>query len=149
MIEARRQWFRVLRCTLVVGSVLLSTSCNSKVERPELFPVQGQLFLEKRPAHKASLFFHPVGESGPATPRPHATVDESGNFEVGTYQANDGAPPGRYKVTVIWRNPPKAGDEDGETLIPLRYMDPAKSGLPMVEIQARPNTLPPIRLTKN
>jgi hypothetical protein len=130
------------------GSSLLSMSCNSKGDHPELFPVQGQLFLEQKPAYKAVVWFHPLGESGPAVACPHACVKEDGSFEVGTYKDNDGAPAGRYRLTVIWRVPPKSGDEDGANLIPVRYMDPEKAGLPVVSVPPGPTVLPPIHLTK-
>jgi hypothetical protein len=85
----------------------------------------------------------------PGTPRPRAIVDQEGSFEVGTYKLKDGAPPGKYRIAIYWRSPSKAGDEDGESLIPPRYMDPAVSGLGEVLVQQDPITLPPFHLTAN
>jgi hypothetical protein len=148
MNEPRRRRLGAVQGALLLAGVLLSMSCSSKDQRPELFPVQGQLFLERKPAHNAIVWFHPAIASGKGCPRPHATVKEDGSFEVGTLKSNDGAPAGRYKLTVIWRAPAKSGDEDGASLIPLRYMEPEKSGLPVVEVAAGPTTLPPINLSK-
>jgi hypothetical protein len=114
-------------------SVFLSMASCNKDNRPQLVRVQGQVFLEERPAHRAVVWFHPV-------------VDQQGSFTMGTYQSDDGAPAGRYRVTVYWRTLAKSGDEAGESLIPYRYMDPAQSGLPEVEIDQDPITLPAFRL---
>jgi len=148
MNRNRPQWCRPVGLTLAFATIVLSISC-SRSNHPELFPVEGQLFLERKPAYKAVIWFCPIGESARASSRPHAVVGDDGNFEVGTYKTGDGAPAGRYKLFVIWRVPPKSGDEDGPSLIPFRYMDPEKSGLPIIEVSAGPTVIPPIRLLKN
>ena len=51
-------------------------------------------------------------------------------------------------MTVIWTAPGKFGsDDDGKSLLPARYSDPQRSGLPVVEIKEGPNELPPFQLT--
>jgi hypothetical protein len=130
---------------LGIGVILSLASC-SKDNRPPLVPVQGQVFLEDRPAHKAVVWFHPVEQVELGCPHPRGVVDQQGEFVVGTYKIGDGAPAGRYRISVYWRTPAKSGDEAGETLIPYRYMDPAQSGLPEVEVDQDPIILPAFRL---
>ena len=81
--------------------------------------------------------------------RPHGTVDEDGNFDISTYKPRDGAPAGRYRVAIFWRSPTTSGDEDGESLIPEYFMDPATSSLPIVDVEQDAVILPPFHLTKN
>jgi hypothetical protein len=137
---------RCLGVLLAIGIVVGLPSCN-KDNRPPLVQVQGQVFLENVPAHKAIVWFHPVEPVDPGAPRPHGVVDKQGDFVVGTYKSDDGAPAGKYRVAVYWRRPGRSGDEEGESLIPYRYMDPAQSGLPEVEVAQDPVTLPAFRLT--
>jgi len=145
---AARKKKRIRNHTWVLGlcPMLLIVSCG-KSNHPPTFPVEGQVFVERRPAYKAIVWFHSVEPVEPGSPRPHAVVDKDGSFAMGTYAANDGVPAGKYRVAVYWRVPPKSGDEDGESLIPSHYMDPAKSGLPEVEVADEAVTLPPFRLT--
>jgi hypothetical protein len=111
--------------------------------------VQGQVFLEKKPAHGAVVWFHPVGTAAPGTRRPFGVVDQDGSFVMGTHKSKEGVPAGKYRVAIFWRTPVKSGDEAGESLIPYRYMDPAQAGLPEVEVQEDPLELSPFHLTRN
>jgi hypothetical protein len=130
---------------LAFGLFMSLASC-SKDNRPPLVRVQGQVFLEERPAHQAVVWFHPVEPDEPGSPHPRGVVDQHGSFVMGTYKTGDGAPAGRYRVTVCWRTVAKSGDEAGDSFIPYRYMDPAQSGLPEVEVDQDPITLPAYRL---
>jgi hypothetical protein len=138
---ARRCW----RLWVAFGLLSGLPSC-SKDNRPPLVHVEGQVFLESIPAYKAIVWFHSVDWVDPGEPRPHGVVDKQGNFVVGTYKSKDGAPAGKYRIAVYWRRPGRSGDEEGESLIPYRYMDPAQSGLPVVEVEQDPITLPAFRL---
>ena len=127
--------------------LVLIVSCSAD-RRPARFPVQGQVFVEGKPAHKAIVWFHPVDpvEKGSACPR--GVVDKAGEFRMGTYDSSDGVPAGKYRVAISWTVPPKSGDVDGPSLIPLRYQDPLKAGLPVVEVQSEPVTLPKYQVSK-
>jgi hypothetical protein len=136
-----------LRLALAFCSASLLPSCGQG-GRPVLVPVRGQVFLETMPAYKALVWLHPLAPTPPGAVRPHGVVDRDGSFELGTHASRDGAAPGKYKVTVSWTKPGPMGDSAGESLIPFRYMDPARSGLPEVEIQSKATTLPIIRLSR-
>lgn len=90
----------------------------------------GILFVSGQPAANASIAFHPEpgAPAGPACPV--ALTDSHGRFTLTTYQANDGAPPGEYSVTVVWIDLTKQVDEclgeDPTThdLLHGRYADP-------------------------
>lgn len=113
-----------------------------------VYPVEGQIFWENKPAQGAMIWLHPVAATDAALPRPHGKADKDGNFRLGTYATDDGAPPGKYRVIISWNEPVKSGDVDGKSLLPIRYQDLDKSGLPVVEIKEGPNQLPPFRLKR-
>jgi hypothetical protein len=138
---------RRLRLAVALCFVVFVVACSSD-NRPPRFPVQGQVFVEGKPAHRAIVWFHPVNPAEPGSPRPRGVVDEAGEFRMGTYDSKDGVPAGKYRVAISWTGPVKSGDEDGPRLIPRRYQDPSKSGIPVVEVQSDSTTLPAFQLTK-
>jgi hypothetical protein len=135
---------RVLLLLVALAAVLVS-SCSDG--RKPVFPVTGQVFFERNPAHHATVFFHPVDDKGPKALRPYGKVDLDGNFQLSTYGKDDGAPAGEYIVTVVWKTESENGDSDEEQLIPARYMSPATSGL-RARVQESPTQLEPFQLTK-
>jgi hypothetical protein len=78
------------------------------------------------------VHFHPVGSSDEGTLVPQGEVRADGVFHLTTYQFDDGAPPGKYAVTVFWGVPAKGGDGYDRILVPERYLKPATSGLTAV-----------------
>jgi hypothetical protein len=126
--------------------LLSSTGCGDG--KKPLYPTEGQVFFEKKPAHGAVVWLHPVDAGDSKSPRPHARVDKDGNFRLGTFDVGDGAPPGKYRVVIVWNDGVKSGDEPGKSLLPARYQNPEKSGLPIVEIKEGSNQLPPIYLSQ-
>lgn len=122
---------------------LASPGCDRPSEGPPTYPVQGVLKVDGKPAEGAQVILHPAGgkDFDQRGARPTGRVEADGTFRMTTYQIGDGAPAGRYVVTVYWA-------EYAESLEPSpdrlkgRYGDPAKSTL-NVEIQESPTTLPP------
>ena len=55
------------------------------------------------------LLFHPT-EPARSNLYCYAKTDTDGKFEVSTYDAHDGAPEGKYAVTITW---PAINVEDG------------------------------------
>jgi hypothetical protein len=103
---------RVVCCLLLAAAALLPASCSRRVDRKPVFPVTGKLVDGDKPAGKAVVFFHPLGNSGAAVLRPVGRVAADGSFRVSTYMANDGAPAGEYAVTVVWPKIPKGAPAD-------------------------------------
>jgi hypothetical protein len=111
------------RCALGLFAGLLAATvfagCSKHAGPPikgtklAVFPVKGKLMMDGKPMGSATVMFNPVRKfpKEAAQMRPHATVDENGDFTVSTYANGDGAPAGEYKITVSWR-----GGEDAAGL---------------------------------
>lgn len=114
-------------------------------ERTKVYPARGAVFFKGKPAAGAIVRVHGVeGVGGSLMPR--AVVQKDGTFSLMTYEADDGIPAGRYRVSVYWRHQGQEGEQDGPSLIPERYTRPESSGLE-VEIKAEPeNKLSPFNL---
>jgi hypothetical protein len=87
-----------------------------------------------------------LDDHDPATPRPGAQVKKNGSFRLSTYRSYDGAPAGRYAVTIIYRSPArKEGDDNlGPDLLGGRWADPKTA--PTVEVKEENNVLEPFDL---
>ncbi|HTI50891.1 MAG TPA: hypothetical protein VL475_08070, partial [Planctomycetaceae bacterium] len=122
---------------LLIGAACLSAAaCGTGNELgifkhdEKLIPVEGQVLIAGQPAKNATVIFHRQeslvangGYSAALPPNPHGDCDEDGVFRIYTYMAYDGAPAGKYVVTVSWKDPEGRNRED-ETypeLAPRRY----------------------------
>ena len=115
--------------------------------------VQGQVTLDGKPMANATIVFKPVDTAKfKWREQPQAKSDAEGRFTVFTYEANDGAPAGDYKVGIAVL---AAAEEEGSDQvrrdksapkIPARYGDAATSGL-TAKVEAKPTELPPFELT--
>ena len=133
--------FGALVCWLSFGSSLILVGCGPSSPEP-VYPVQGEVFVNGRPAVGAEVLFHPVPGDKEKPRFPNATVDADGTFQITTFRAKDGAPPGEYKVTILWRDSKR---EDGEIIygpdkLKNRYRNPAKTEL-RVTVEPENNTL--------
>jgi hypothetical protein len=63
---------------------------------PEVYPVSGTVLYNGNPVEGAVVAFQ--GET--ATKLATGTTDPQGRFQLTTYEADDGAVPGKHKVTV-------------------------------------------------
>jgi hypothetical protein len=128
---------------LLSGLALGLASCGKNGRLP-VCPTQGKAFVRGRPAAGAHVTFHPPGDAGP---RPTARVDGDGSFRLSTYLSHDGAPPGRYAVTVVWPSPERRVDQEsaGPDLLRGKYADPRTTPL-AAEVQAGTNDLTPFEL---
>jgi hypothetical protein len=140
---------RVVRPVTSVGLVLafaLMVGCGADPNRPETFPVRGQLFVNGRPAEGARVVLHPKnGESfDQRGSRPQGTVGADGSFELTTYGEADGAPEGTYEVSIFWLANPDAVNP-GPDRLGGRFSVPGESGI-TVEVGPGENELDPIRL---
>lgn len=121
--------------------------CGRQPKRLEVFPVKGKILFGGKAAAGATVVLHPIGN--PALPRPVGTVQKDGTFTVRTYETDDGAPAGKYKLTVELVKFVQKGDdfEPGKNLLPAKYADAAKSNL-LIEVATKPNEVPPITLRR-
>ena len=127
-------------------TALFTSSCGPDAGTA-LNAVKGSAFFQGKPAAGAVISFHKVGDDNKAN-LPHAKVQADGTFTLTSFTSGDGAPVGRYQVTIIWkRKKPGCKDDDGEWVLPTRYLAASTSGLE-VEIKNGSNELEPFHLTK-
>jgi hypothetical protein len=114
---------------LVIWGVFSLGTGQGRSQRRAVYPLTGTLAFEGAPAAGAAIVLHPQDPS--LTARPRATVDSDGSFAVTTYEPGDGAPTGKYKVTIEWHRP-VPGQESGEgddapppNVLPAEYASPA------------------------
>jgi len=90
-----------LRYAALVGLVA-ALGCGGE-ERIDVSPVQGRVVYKGKGAPRATVIFFPEGEAANVLGRmrPFAYCDDDGNFQVKTYVAGDGAPPGEYRVSIV------------------------------------------------
>jgi hypothetical protein len=115
---------------VVAGFVLLPSAGCNRSGGSALHSVTGSAFCEGKPAAGAVITFHRAGDSNKKD-LPHAVVRDDGTFTVTTLVPGDGAAPGKYQLTVIWRQKGKVrGDNAGGAyILPPRYLTPEQSGL--------------------
>lgn len=129
----------------LVGSLLGS--------RPTVYAVQGVVLFRGKPAAGARVTLHPQVR-GRQPFFPTGKVGDDGSFKLTTFDKDDGAPAGRYNVTIV--RGPMEMDEYAELSKKLnpqeltrmaqqrakdplyeKYIDPRSSGL-AAEIRAEP-----------
>jgi hypothetical protein len=88
-------WVASAAIVLAVGAGCASK--NSPV------PVRGVVTVDGKPVAGAGVVFNPAEGGG----RPaHGATEDNGSYQLTTLQANDGALPGDYVVTIVWEEPP-------------------------------------------
>lgn len=120
---------------IVVGLACL-VGCGSM--HPPLGIVAGRVTLDEMPVEGASVMFLPNDGGRPAS----GLTDAQGNYQLRTYEPNDGALVGKHRVTVIKQQttgiPTTAGGGAGPAppggikhrwLTPQRYARAETSGL--------------------
>jgi hypothetical protein len=130
---------------IVILLTCLAAGCDSNPNGQSVYPVCGRVSYDGKPTPGAKIYLYPVDATTNSV-IPHAVVDSDGTFRFSTYGRDDGAPAGRYNATVIWTKA-ASSDDEGETLIPMRYGNPKTSNL-AVEIKEQPNELSPFQLTR-
>jgi len=124
---------------------LLTTACSDEPRRAPTFPVTGKIAYANKSLEHATIVFHAIGESDPNVPRPHAKVEADGTFKLTTYDGGDGAPKGKYKVTIEqWLATPKS-EAPPSNRLPPKFARVESSNI-TAEVAAAPNTLQTIEL---
>ena len=111
-----------------VGFVVIGICACSGDKRTTTYPVSGQVLEGTRPVANATVILHPVGDVGGDVVKPRGTTRADGTFTLTTFDGNDGAPAGDYRVTVEqWL----AGrpDEGPSSRLPAKFARPETSGL--------------------
>lgn len=108
----------------------------------KLYPVRGKVLVDGKPAEGAVVALYAQDTSQPMAQFPRGHVKADGSFTIGTYDSGDGAPPGDYKVAIVWM------DEDPEILpngrfatkLPDKYSNATTTPL-SVQVREGPNDL--------
>ena len=110
--------------------------------RVPLFPANGSVQVDGKPAAGVVVRLVPADALDDRDAlQPFATTGDDGTFALGTYDKGDGAPAGRYKVTLFQPDRPP-GPSHPNDLLGGQYADAQRSGLEVV-IAEGPNTLKP------
>ncbi|HVJ66488.1 MAG TPA: hypothetical protein VM510_00820 [Caulifigura sp.] len=67
----------------------------------KVYPVSGVVTHKGKPIKDAELTLFPVDDKVPEAVRPWAKSSENGEFSLSTYDRGDGAPPGKYKASIV------------------------------------------------
>jgi len=117
-----RSWFAAAAALCIAG-------CGAEGPPVPLTPAHSRVLLGGEPAAGVEVRLVDAARVADVdAPRPFATTDAEGRFSLGTFEAEDGAPAGRYKVMLLWpEGPPGPGvprDRLGNA-----YTNPAASPL--------------------
>ena len=145
VVPGRNIWW----LTIILLGCLLASGCGDGKDQVKTYSAQGKVTFQGKPMPGAQIVFHPIdGEAKTKQLLPRGIVDEDGNYNLGTYVVGDGAPAGRYKITLIWPKPPSS-----EIMRPDQSNDQLQSRYARVKdstieftIEEKENTLPPIDL---
>jgi hypothetical protein len=127
------RWDRLTRLTLMLAIPFWAAAC-SKSEKISTVPAKGTVIYKGKPLEKGQIQLIP--DNGPAA----VGLIENGNFVVGTNADGDGAPPGKYRVTVASykENKNRFGETVTKAVLPARFASPDTSGI-VVEISESGN----------
>jgi hypothetical protein len=134
----------IVRGSVISVAVVIATGCGGddkgpKIEKQPTVPVTGILTYRGKPVGDASVtFFSLDGKVAP-----FGKTDAAGTFILSTYGSQDGAPPGKYKVTVavsgvkeiepgVLEDEPKGGFKSP---IPTKYSNSQTTDLPVVDVK--------------
>jgi hypothetical protein len=103
--DARGRWVKAVLIVLVVGALAwagyyLMTSDLWGIRRRTVYPTEGSVYFQGKPAAGARVTLIPV-DKGRDRYFPTGKVGPDGSFKLTTYETDDGAPAGRYHVTIV------------------------------------------------
>jgi hypothetical protein len=166
MIMGGLMTFRMLRlrvCVLLLIATV-AVACNQATPgRVPVYPAKGKVLYKGSPLAGALVVFEPSGAAADGTGsannagpiRATGRTGLDGTFQLRTYQGNDGAPAGNYRVGVssvpqksegnLFSSDPATKSKSNPDVLRGRYTDPKTSGL-KAEIKTQDNELPPFDL---
>ncbi len=137
MSTTRWDWRSRRTLLLVMLSGMLACSSDGIAT----VPVAGTVTYKGQPLENGQIQFLPV--DGPAA----VGSIENGKFTLSTNAVSNGAPPGKYRVTVFSykETPTKFGESTTKSVVPTKYTNPDTSGL-VVDVPPEGNSAIDIKL---
>ena len=134
---------------LVVLCLLLCSCSGGDANRKETFPVTGEVHVDGSPAAQLAVKCHSTTGLDAANPTVSAAfTDESGKFEISTYEKADGVPAGDYVLTFMWGQWNAISmTYGGPDKLNGRYEDPEASQFKVTVKDGEPTDLGKIELT--
>ncbi len=136
----------------VIGICLFSASCSkTDPNRKVTVPVRGEVLIDGQPTAMVQIGCHPLEGLDKEQPTiTQAVTDDEGRFQLATYEAGDGAPPGEYQLTFVWQDfSVMAAGFSGPDKLKGRYNDPKTSQVSLTVEEGAPIDLGRIELTTN
>lgn len=117
--------------------LVAAMACLCGCFRPPLtVPVKGVVLLDGKPLGGGVVRFQPaVGQAA------SGEIAADGTFTLSRHHANDGVPPGTYRVAVIAYDPRAEVEAEENLLVPVKYTRFGSSG---IEFTVFPGTLDPV-----
>lgn len=162
-----RSGVRAASILLMFGLAVLIPSASGckKNARLTVSPVHGRVTYNGQGVPRATVIFQPVEDSseGAKKLRPFGDTDDQGKFDMKTYVRGDGAPPGKYRVSIIGigsfstggagkdkpggeaENAPPVTNMNIPSALAKKYGDANTSGID-VTVREGENNLPPFEL---
>lgn len=126
--------------------LLVLPSCNDDSGRPKRYPATGRVLVDGAGAAGIKVRLHPVDRLHDVDAlNPSGATDADGAYRLGTYEDDDGAPPGRYKATLFWPDRPP-GPGFANDLFSGAYSKPETSAFEVAIIEGE-NAIPDINAT--
>jgi hypothetical protein len=130
------------------GLILLVAGCGGGGAPVPLHPASGTVQVDGKPTAGVIVRLYPADALDDIDrPQPFATTGEDGTFRLGTFEKEDGAPAGTYKVTLFLPDRPLAGPGTPIDLLGDRHTNPARSGLDVTIVEGS-NQIPPFQVLK-
>lgn len=142
IMKSSTGFVRLLCCVMLL---VISGCGGEKLNRPPVYKVRGKVTFQGKPVKGADITFMNRESNRSA----FGKTDENGEYQLTTFNANDGAVEGKHEVTIVDippiaptaaipdvestdYQPPKPGEEllnKPKSALPQKYADPASSGL--------------------
>ena len=134
VLSRRPAPFRHMVPLVAACAVVGCSNSNSRSGAVPVYPVEGRLFVGRKPALGAVISFKPDGEGPMVT----AKVHDDGRFVPAQTDGAVGLAEGRYSLTATW-------EEGGADRFAGKHADPTKP-LARLTVKRGFNLIPPIQL---
>jgi hypothetical protein len=139
---------------VIALAILALASCGGDGRnRHKVYPVKGKILVNGQPANECQIvLLRTYDDKNPVVPQ--GLTNENGEFQLTSYDNNDGAPEGEYVATIRWneRSGLMKSEFDGPDRLGGAYSTPEKTkGIPgfVVKIERKSQELAPFDLKQS